>query len=138
MCTFPQDNVFLSLHYIDTDHRLLKATMCTPTTRKAGRRYNKNPTEPSQDVKALHIPAIRRAFVESLDQKLQESPADQNINTYSQQLMSSIENAAKDTFQEKQTLTKKYGKKTKCSMRYLTKDLKYKEMEHLIKPDQKT
>jgi len=44
-----------------------------PTTRKARRRYNKNPTETKQDVKALHIPAIRRAFVESLDQKLQES-----------------------------------------------------------------
>jgi len=60
---------------IDTDHHLLKATMCTPTTRRTGRRYNKNPTEPSQDVKALHIPAIRKAFVESLDQKLQESPS---------------------------------------------------------------
>lgn len=57
---------------IDTDHRLLKATMCTPSTRNARRRYNKSPTEPKRDIKSLLLPTIRRTFVETLDKKIQE------------------------------------------------------------------
>ena len=87
---------------IDTDHCLLKATMCTPTTRKARRKYNKNPTEPKRDVKSLLIPATKIAFVQNLNQKFRDNPpTSEDVNVFSNNLTSLIDNAANETLPQK-------------------------------------
>ena len=52
---------------VETDHRLLKTTINAPATKKARRRYFKNPTQPKRNynIKALQIPEIQKSFVEA-------------------------------------------------------------------------
>ena len=91
---------------IDTDHRLLKATMCTPTTRIARKRYNKTPNEPKRDVKSLLIPTIRRTFVENLNRKLETNrPFNEDVNVFSQNLLKAIEEAANEELPPKLKIT---------------------------------
>ena len=83
---------------IETDHRLLRASMCTPSTRKARRKYNKTPSEPKRDVKSLLMPENRERYVNTLNQKLQNNPpSNADINVYSQNLMTIVEEAANET-----------------------------------------
>ena len=87
---------------IDTDHRLLKATMCTPSTRNARRRYNKSPTQPKPDIKSLLVPKLREEYVKSLNKKIQNvSPSNDDINIYAQNLIKIVEDSAKETLPSK-------------------------------------
>ena len=79
---------------IDTDYRLLKATMCTPTSRKARKRYNKTPLEPRCCVKSLLNEMTRKTYSDSIEEKLRESPNSNNLNTFSEQLIQSIQMVA--------------------------------------------
>ena len=87
---------------IDTDHRLLKATIRTPASRRARRRFNKSPLEPKPNTKSPLIPKVRDNFVKAVDQRLKlESPRNDDINAYSKNLIKLIEDAAKETLPSK-------------------------------------
>lgn len=86
---------------IDSDHRLLKATMCTPATRRARKRYNKNPTPPSRCVKSLLNPTTRVAYTTAVDEKLRDFPPVESINTISERIIKVLNEAADLTLPKK-------------------------------------
>ena len=54
----------------DSDHRLLKTTLCTPCTRKARRTQKEAPKKPQPDIKTLNDPATHKRFIEAINDKL--------------------------------------------------------------------
>lgn len=89
---------------IDSDHRLLKATMCTPATRKARKRYNKNPAPPGRCVKALLNPTTQMAYTTAVDEKLGNLPQTENIDTISERLIKVLNEAANITLPKKKKI----------------------------------
>ncbi|MEM6812757.1 MAG: reverse transcriptase domain-containing protein, partial [Pseudomonadota bacterium] len=65
-----------------------------PATRKARRRYNKNPTPLNRCVKSLLNSTTRATFSTSIDEKLQDPPTDETINSLSERLMKVIKDVA--------------------------------------------
>ena len=54
----------------DSDHRLLKTTLCTPSTRRARRRPKIPPKKALPDIKALHNSTTQNLYVKSINRKL--------------------------------------------------------------------
>ena len=57
----------------DTDHRLLKTSLCTPSTRKAKRKCNAKPQKPKVNIKALMDPAVTKKFADTVSKELRTS-----------------------------------------------------------------
>ena len=57
----------------DTDHRLLKTSLCTPSTRKARRKCNAKPQKLKVNIKALMDPAVTKKFVDTVSKELRTS-----------------------------------------------------------------
>ena len=82
---------------VETDHRLLKTTINALATKKARRRYCKNPTPPKRNynIKALQIPEIQKSFVEALDDPIKQGSVNiTEINNLSETLVTTLNETA--------------------------------------------
>ena len=89
---------------VETDHRLLKATIFAPSTKKARKRFCKNPTQPKKrlDTKKLLDRDIRYQFTTKISERIILSK-DENtdMESRSQNLINIISKAANDILPEK-------------------------------------
>ena len=91
---------------VETDHRLLKTTINAPATKKARRRYCKNPTPPKRNhnIKALQIPEIQKSFVEALDDPIKQGCVNvTEINNLSETLVTALNETAMQVLPPKTT-----------------------------------
>ena len=92
---------------IDSDHRLLQATLCTPATRKTRRRFRKYPVPPKRDIKSLLNPSTREKYSMTIDQKLQINPPDRTTTAkFSDDLVQLLKEAADECLPKKSTKEK--------------------------------
>ena len=62
----------------DSDHRLLKTTVITPSTRKARRTTKIPPMKAKPDIKALLNPTIQNRYVENINKNISTNMKIQN------------------------------------------------------------
>ena len=90
---------------VETDHRLLKATVYAPTTKRGRKRFCKNLTPPKNrlNIKELQNQHTRELFTNSLNQKLQNIQHDGiDAITRSNVLIDAMSKAANETIPIKQ------------------------------------
>ncbi|XP_066921086.1 uncharacterized protein [Clytia hemisphaerica] len=89
---------------VETDHRLIKATMYAPSTRNARKRYCKNPTPPKKrlDLKKLLDPNIRTRFSARINEQIINTKNENvDASSRSQNLINVISDSANEILPEK-------------------------------------
>ncbi len=89
---------------VETDHRLIKATMYAPSTRNARKRYCKNPTPPKKrlDLKKLSDPNIRARFSTRINEQIRNTKNENiHVSSRSQNLINVISESANEILPEK-------------------------------------
>lgn len=90
---------------VETDHRLLKATMHAPTTKNGRKRFCKNPTQPSTrlNIKEFQNKQIQEHFTNQVDNKLRDNrKKDRNIMDRSKNLIDILSETAAESLPIKQ------------------------------------
>ena len=90
---------------VETDHRLLKATVYAPSTRNERKRYCNNPSQPKKrlDIKKLQDKNIQERFTATLNEQLRACKMENaDTSTRSQNLIDVISKTAFEILPEKQ------------------------------------
>ena len=91
----------------DSDHRLLKTTMTTPTTRHARRRYNKQPRKPSLHVKSLLDGDTQKKFADTVNRELRNFTIQpENTSEMSDKIIKVLSMSAEQTLPRKAKVKK--------------------------------
>ena len=89
---------------VETDHRIIKATMYAPSTKNARKRYCKNPTPPKKrlDLKKLLDPTIRARFSTRINEQIRNTKNENaDVSSRSQNLINVISDSANEILPEK-------------------------------------
>ena len=86
----------------ESDHRLLKTTLFTPSTRQSRRKYCKIPKTPKPNTKALQNPDIMQKYTETVTINLQNSSNTvESASDITEKIVNALQSATQETLPPK-------------------------------------